>query len=1618
MAAPNDEIVAALRKSLKEQERLRTENRRLAAASREPIAIVGIGCRYPGGADSPEALWELVAEGRDAISGLPGDRGWDVESAYHPDPEHPGTSYVREGGFLDEVGGFDAEFFGISPREALAMDPQQRLLLEVCWEALERAGIDPRSLRGTPTGVFVGSSGSEYLPSLARVPEEVQGYAFIGNTPSVTSGRVAYVLGLEGPAVSIDTACSSSLVALHLAAQALRGGECTLALAGGVTVMVGMAGLVEFSRQRALAPDGRCKAFSSAADGFGPGEGAGVFLLERLSDARRGGHRVHAVIRGSAINQDGASSGLTAPNGPSQQRVIRAALANARVAADQVDAVEAHGTGTKLGDPIEAQALLATYGRDRANPLWLGSVKSNIGHAQAAAGAAGVIKMVMALRHGTLPPTLHVERPSDHIDWTAGSIRLLAEPVAWPETGHPRRAGVSSFGISGTNAHLILEQAPPPEPGAAAPAAFSSEVSAWVLSGRSAAGLRGQAARLRDFADRRPDLSAADLGAALAARPHLSHRAVVVGDGRTGLRKNLDAAANGESAACVVTGTARDASGDAVLVFPGIGSQWPGMGVRLLANSAVFAERMRECDEALRAHTGWSVIDVLRGAPGAPAMDRVDVVQPTLFAVMVALAGLWRSFGVRPAAVIGHSQGEIAAAHVAGALSLGDAARVIALRSRALTTLSGHGAMASVALTREEAAALLSRWDGRLSLASVNGPSSMAVSGDVDAVEELIAHCDASEVRARRIPVDYASHCAHVDRVRAELVEALADVKPRGADVAFCSTVTGELIDTAGLDAAYWFRNLREPVEFDQAARALLARGHTAFIEVSPHPVLMMGLEEIVGPAAAAVPTLRRDDGGEDRFVTSLATAYAHGVDVDWSVLTPGGGHVEGLPAYAFQRRTYWLEPESPAARRDPAEEGFWTAVEHQDAEELETVLGVAGDGRVRESLRSVLPALSSWRRGHRRDELLDARRYQVTWTAVPVPAEPSLTGTWIVLEPDGTGEAVAEALAGHGADVRRLPVDVPRADRADLARRLREAAGATDGVTGIVSLLAFDGTPHPGHPATPCGLTAVTALHGALEDAELTAPLWFLTQGAVSTPDAPLTDPGQALTWGLAHSLAVEDPPRWGGLVDLPPELDGPARTGLCAALAGTCGEDQLAVRGPAVLARRLTPAPLAGRAPGRDWRPTGTVLVTGGTGALGGHVARWLAERGAPHLLVLSRRGQDAPEAGRLRRDLAALGTRVTLRACDVADRTDLAGALAEIPADLPLTAVFHTAGVNDGAAIGALTPGQYEAVLRPKAAGAANLDALTREVDLTAFVLFSSFASLLPAITEGNYAAANAYLTALAEERRARGLPATSIAWGAWAGGGMADEALTAWLGQSGVRLLEPATAVAALEQALCHDETFVAVSDVDWARFAAFSEPHTPPLVAPLHAHAAAPAAGEAEAPIRARLAQTPKGRWERELLDLVRTEAAIVLGHDGASALEPDRPFREIGFDSLTGVELRNRLIAATGLQVPATLVFDHPTPGALARHLLAELTGGAPDAAPDLFEEVERLEAALPALPPEDGVRAGVIARLETLVRKLHDAADHSDAFTGIPFMDSATDDEVFDLIDRELGAS
>ncbi|MET8850204.1 type I polyketide synthase [Amycolatopsis sp. NPDC004625] len=1710
------------------------------------IAVVAMGCRFPGGVTSPAELWDLVAAGAEAVTELPANRGWDLDTLLGE--TGPGSCATRFGGFLHDADRFDPAFFGLSPREALAMDPQQRVLLEISHEAIERAGLEPDALEGTDTGVFVGAMAMDYGPRLHEPTGSVDGHRLTGTSPSVASGRIAYTYGLRGPALTVDTACSSSLVAIQLAADALHRGDCSLALAGGVTVMAAPGNLVDFTRQNGLSADGRAKAFSADADGTAFAEGAGMLVLERLSDARRHGHPVLALLRGGATGSDGASNGLTAPNGQAQQQVIRRALASAGLSTSDVDVVEAHGTGTALGDPIEAHALLATYGQDRETPLWLGSLKSNIGHTQAAAGVAGVIKMVEALRHDTIPRTLHAEVPSPHVDWASGRVEVLSAPRSWPERGRPRRAAVSSFGISGTNAHVVLEAAPAGDPAAAAlpdsagaataaqpgptaplhphtgaPLRTRSEGAAaeplvWPLYAHTDTALRTHADRLRTYAETASGHELAATAAILGRRRPGACRAVVVAEDRADLVAALGALAEGAAHPALVTGTA---AGDTapVFVFPGQGAQWPGMAAELLAADATFARLLTEAAEALKPHTGWSVLDVLTGAEGAPGLEGTDVVQPVLFAVMVALAGLWQAAGVAPAAVVGHSQGELAAAVVAGALPLADAARIIAVRSRLLTAeLDGTGGILAVGLPVAQVRERLAPWAGRLWPAVDNGPTGTVVGGDLEAIEEFAAAC--ADVQIRRTPVAYAAHTPHVEAVRDALLAAIGDLAPADTATTICSSCTGGFLPGSELTTGYWYRNLAEPVRFDTAIRAFAGYRRPLFVEVSPHPILAGAVQEILADAdidGTAVGTLRRGEGGRARFLLSLAAAHVRGTAVDWPrLLGPVTRHPD-VPTSAFDRQRYWLTGHAGGLLGAPtpvADGGGSVATGRLSLTSLPWLAGhavrgtvlfpgtgfaelalEAADGGSVEDLTLeaplALPAsgavevqvgLGRADEGGRRPLTVHSRLADGPWTrhatgtvrpeqrpGTPLPVWPPLGAEPVDL--DGAYARLAERGYEYGpafrgltalwrdGDDRYAEVELPAEgeftahpavldavlhalvlDGTELllpfsfgglritsplpgSVRARLTGSATAGVE--VTLYDTAGTPLGGieslllRPAaettanaelyrvewTPAPLPAAddrqwTVIGTELPEVvppvvlttaqELPAVLdlvqrWLLDERCDGSKLVFLQDPGSpegAPVWGLVRSAIAEHPGRFA--------LAG-ARPGAALSAALDADEPQFAVRDGAVLVPRL--ARYAAEPSTVDFG-SGTVLVTGGTGGLGALVAeRLVTAHGVRDLLLVSRRGGDVPA------NLTGLDARVRVVAADVADRA----ALSALLAGETLTGVVHAAGVLDDSTITGLTRARLDTVLRPKRDAAWLLHELTEDQPLAAFVLFSSIAGVLGNRGQANYAAANASLDALAEHRAARGLPGVSIAWGLWATATGMTSAMSATDRSrlTGVRPISEAQGLAAFDAALGLSGTVVAST---WDTAALRAADEVPAVLRSFVPVRRAVSTAPVPAGLAGQLAGLDRETAAATVTGFVRTEVATALGHRSPASVEVAKPFSELGIDSLTSVELRNRIGAGTGLRLPASLLFNHPTVELLAAHLLGELLPPPPDPA-------RRLREALAEVLPDAGDEDRV--RLADVLREALDGLDGLDGLGESPSLGLASDDELFAFIDK-----
>ncbi len=1880
MDTSQEQVVEALRATLKEADQLRLQNRRLRAASREPIAIVGMSCRYPGGVSSPADMWRLLRDGEDAIGEFPTDRGWDVERLFDLDPDAPGKSYARHGGFVYDAGEFDAEFFSIGPREALAMDPQQRLLLQGAWEAFEDAGVDPTDLRGSKTGVFMGVMYGDYGSNADPLSAELEGYLGTGSTGSVISGRLAYTFGLEGPAVTVDTACSSSLVTTHLACQSLRAGECEMALAGGVTVLATPGTFIVFSRQRGLAPDGRCKSFGVGADGVGWAEGMGLLLLERLSVARENGHRILGLVRGSAVNQDGASNGLTAPNGPAQERVIRQALASAGLSAGDIDVVEAHGTGTVLGDPIEAQALLATYGQERAEkrPLWLGSIKSNIGHTQAAAGVAGVIKMVQAMRHEVLPKTLHADESSPHVDWSEGDVALLTEPAPWGRNGSPRRAGVSSFGISGTNAHVILEEAPSVAGDEAAgveggragdetAAVIRAGVLPILVSGFSGEALARQAARLRSFVEGESDVELDRVGYTLAVgRASLSNRAVVSATSVEDLLRALAALERGEVPDGVVRGVA--GGGKLAFLFSGQGSQWAGMGHELYDAFPVFADELDLVCGEMDGLLGRSLQDLLfaeDGSEDALLLDRTEFTQPALFALEVALYRLVRSFGLKPDFLIGHSIGELSAAHVAGVFSLRDACRLVAGRGRLMGALEGAGAMAAVRASEREVSESLSDFGDRLALAAVNGPDAVVVSGEEVALKEWEASFAAvggeGERKITRLRVSNAFHSASMDPMLEELRALAEDVSFSEPTIPVVSNLTGDLAGVELTGAAYWVSQVRGTVRFADGVSCLRNAGVRRFLELGPDGILggmtFACLNEDEQDEMLVAASLRKRRPEARAFIDFLARAHVGGVDVDWRPIFDGRGVERAqLPTYAFQRRHYWLfsrrgggadarllgqssadHPFLGAALHLVDERDGWLFTGRLSVENhpwlkdhavmgsvlmpgtglVELALGVGQrvGSEVLEELTLQVPLLLDDRGGalqlqitvsasdpegrreleihSRSQEGSDDEPGSVEWTchavgilgsiqdpSGPTPEEFGMHGEWppsgaqeqdselfyerladagyhygpsfqglrrvfamedtlfaeVMLEEEHAGEAqgfcvhpalsdaslhaaVLASLDGADAEVsvpfafsgvrlfgrgasalrvclRRAPGDAQTLSlfavdeqgepvfaidslqaRAIDQSRLNAAKGASrDSLyelewVELASVASEGSQPHlavlgvrrdcdadgggehngearqilvpanateeypdlpaleraieGGAPVPEIVLVRAAAMGAVAAEVEGTdqdgtngggddgraltetvhrstrkalelvqawldsehlaqAKLVLMSDRAVAVAKDEAPNLTQAALTGLMRSAQSEHPGRL-GMID----LDDSEASWEALRAALSVQEPDIAIRQGTLYARRLARVKVDADKEPASFDPAGTVLITGGTGGLGALVARHLAaKQGAERLLLVSRRGLEAEGATELRDSLGELGCQARIAACDVSDRAELKALIDSISEEHPLTAIIHAAGAFDASSIESLDGERLARVLTPKVDAAVNLHELTREMDLRELVLFSSVSGTLGSPRLGSYAAANAFLDALAAHRRAQGLPCMSLAFGIWDRATGFNEMLSeadranvaARVRRSeGQIALSDDLGLELLDLAREVDEPMLVPVRLDMSVLRGQAQTGMLPSVLRGLVRTPVRQASDAAGALARRLAAAPESERESIALELVSGHVAAVLGYDASEVLDTQRNFKDLGFDSLAAVELKNRLGQATGLKLPATLIFDHPTPAAVASYLREEVAVKDAEKVIELEPGEAEIRKVLASIPLAQLRRAGLMRALMEL---------------------------------------
>ncbi|MCX4246643.1 type I polyketide synthase [Paraliomyxa miuraensis] len=1747
-----------------------------ASRASEPIAIVGIGCRFPGGADGPAAFWRLLDEGRDAVTAT--DARWARIGA------RPAEGVPRWAGLLTEpIDRFDPAFFGISPREAVTMDPQQRLLLEVLWEALEDAGVPPPTLDKSRTGVFIGASVVDYADTIAHEPAaDKDAYSVTGTMLSIAAGRLSYTLGLQGPCMAVDTACSSSLVAAHLACQSLRRGETDLALVGGVNLLLSSETMEGLARTQALSPDGRCRAFDAAANGFVRGEGCGFVVLARCSDARRAGHRIWAQIRGSAVNQDGRSTGLTAPNVLAQQALLRDALRDAGVEAREIDFVETHGTGTSLGDPIEFEALRGAIGafRPEGNPCVLGALKTNIGHLEAAAGVAGLIKTALALAHERIPQNLNFRRLNPRIRQEGTALALATTPRPWPRTEHPRVAGVSSFGLSGTNAHIVLEEAPPTEPG---PTAADRGAELFVLSGKTEAAVDAQAMRLHEHLRAHPLLAGSAVAHSLATtRAAFEHRLAIAARSREELLGALAEAASRRGAEGVVHGQVRPSKEALAFLFTGQGSQTLGMGRGLHAAWPAFAEAFDRCAALFDAELDRPLREVIWAEPGSHAstlLDRTGHAQPALFTLEYALYMLWRSWGIEPGFVAGHSIGELVAAHVAGVFSLEDAVRLVAARGRLMQALPSGGAMVSIAASEAEVSSAIGPHAARLSIAAINGPAQVVVSGEAAAVQEVVDGFAARGVRTKALRVSHAFHSPAMDPMLEDFRRVARSVRYDPPAIPLVSNLRGAIDPHAPASADYWVEHVREAVRFCDGIVAMHEAGVDTFVELGPRATLLGLVPGCLPEAQPSLhPSLRSGRDEAQTILTALGELWSRGCTVDWAGLFPQGGRRVALPTYAWQWGQFWVEPER--AHASLGEAGSWPLAglriptpgveahhvlrvgpHHQPylddhvifgrlvvpgAFHLTVALAVASErwpdqplelsavefvqalvvepdgeaelhvliqarsesedhgfelsscaatdgrwtvhvrGRVRPStaepslaspaeldararreidLEGFLAKLSAqhidwgpkWRwmeRAHVGGEVAIAELSAPGSAARSAPLHPCLldngfgaTTLWSVERepnddvpqlpfaverlrwwraPTGRGRCGTIARLAQGTDQssvsdlvlwdetgtvvaevegfvsRRAPRSTfLRGDSqasADAFYRIdwQEAREGTDGevapLPGRWIVVAEAGSSRAARLATalercvqvepeqleaalarhdePAGVVCLwdarstetvpqTALRVASEGLSIIAALrehpgtasrtWWVTSAAVDTGGEALTSAATASTWGLGRTVRREHPELGLVLVDLAAETSIDA---LLRELSRTDGEDQVALRGErrllARLVRAATPPATDSAMPIR-----GAVLITGGLGSLGLQVARWLAERGASELVLVSRRAAGTAEVEAIA-SLQALGARVEIASVDVADRRALAALVHAHSGERPLRGIVHAAGVLDDGILAEQSAARFTQVFSPKVDGAWNLHELTAALELDFFVLFSSSAGLLGSAGQSNYAAANTFLDALAAQRRGRGLPAQSLAWGPWSTSGMAAELAEvqrARMARLGLRTLEPDRALFLLERALSRSERLLAPMSLDLEAVSRQQGTPASPLWRALLESPSVRATRSAGSGSWAdRLVRLPAEQREVELRAGVQEEVARVLAMGSPKDVPVDRPLMDLGLDSLMAVELRNALARRIGASLPATLAFDHPTVVALAERLSREL----PDSSPAVVEAPSR----------------------------------------------------------------
>ncbi len=1631
----------------------------------EPIAIIGLGCRFPGGSNDPEAFWQLLRNGVDAIAEVPRER-WDIDAYYDPDPNALGKMYVRNGGFLEQVDQFDPQFFGIAPREAVNMDPQQRLLLEVSWEALEHAGLAPDKLIGSQTGVFVGVMNLDYF-QLATEPNLVDTHTASGNAFSVTSGRLSYILGLQGPSVAIDTACSSSLVGVHLACQSLRTRECNLALAAGVNLILTPVGTINECRARMLAPDGHCKTFDAAADGYARGEGCGVVILKRLSDAMADGDNILALIRGSAVNQDGRSGGLTVPNGPAQQAVIRTALANAGVEPGQVSYVEAHGTGTSLGDPIELRALGAVLGQGRSpdQRLVVGSAKTNIGHLESAAGVAGLIKLVLALQHQEIPPHLHLKNPNPYIPWAELPVVIPTQLTPWLSPNEPRIAGLSSFGFSGTNAHLVVEEAPAWEP---VPVELERPLHLLSLSAKSEDALQQLASRFYIALRAHPSLNLADVCfTANTGRSHFTHQLALVAESSAQVCDKLGALGAGQNPTGVFKGQVPESRPKVAFLFTGQGSQYVGMGRQLYDTQPTFRQALERCDAILRPYLEQPLLSVLYPASGENSpLNQTAYTQPALFALEYALSELWRSWGITPTAVLGHSVGEYVAACVAGVFSLEDGLKLIAERSRLMQALPEGGEMAAVFASEDTVRAAVAPYSQKVAIAALNGPKNVVISGEGVAVQAVLQRLEAKGIEARPLTVSHAFHSPLMEPMLAAFEQRAAEVAYAEPHMQLISNVTGQLArGTEVGQADYWRRHVRQAVRFATGMQTLHAQGYELFVEIGPSPVLLgMGRGCLPEGAGIWLPSLRRGQDDWQQLLQSLASLSVHGVEVDWSGFD--GDYARRrlpLPTYPFQRGRYWVESSVPKEEmtglsrngaHNPIDNPIYDLLTPGDTQQLGGKLEIVEQlpiDQVKSLLQSMhlanlserlanlsperhelLKQLLQQNQQHVTPEYVSDSLYEFQWRLqgrvasqqVSEPIQANQQSRWLIFtDQGGVGQALAELLQERGESC----VMVSRGEAysilaeghwrinptnpEDFQRLLQEVG--IDGLPcrGVIHLWSLDAalldqiTPTSLEDAQVLGCGSVLHLVQAMVQANwVTSPrLWLVTRG--TQPVGPTPVPlalAQAPLWGLGRVIALEHSEVWGGLLDLDPEpgadQGGTRQAGLLLAeIWQPDGEDHLAFRKGQRYVARLRSASIPEPQPLR-LQADGTYLITGGLGSLGLRVARWMVEQGARHLVLIGRRGlperakwaslphdTDTWERVRAIQALEDMGADIVVAQADVSDQAQMSSVFEQLRnTQIPLRGLIHAAGVAEYQTIQAMDLNTFQSTLRPKVVGAWLLHQLSLEMNLDFFVCFSSIASVWGSKGQAHYAAGNHFLDAIAHHRHALGLPALSINWGPWAGGGMASNEAQTLLKRMGVEAWQPEEGMTVLAHLLGTNIAQTTAAKVDWSILKPIYEVKgqrslleqigTQPL-----ALVELPPAQRPE--LLQQLEAVPANKRQGILVAHIQSEVAKVLGLDPKGQIQVRQGFVELGMDSLMAVELKNRLEASLGHSLSSTLAFNYPNIEALATYLASEV---------------------LSLNPPAESLS------------NLHPDSDESSRAT--TELEQLSEDELASLLDEELG--